>query len=148
MQQRVGRSMRRRGAFLSLAGATAFVAIGAGVLVTVIDPNDFHNVGDGLWWSIQTLSTVGYGDIVPHSKWGRLLGSGVIIFGVTFLAFLTALVTSMFVAAAQEEGDAGRAAERAADEAETRAKIDEVLKRLDAMEKRLSGEIDAAERDE
>ena len=58
--------------------------------------------GDGLWWSIQTLSTVGYGDIVPTSTWGRLLGSVVIIVGATFLAFLTASVTSMFIASEQE----------------------------------------------
>ena len=72
-------------AFRHLALATAVVAITVGCVMTLVDNKDFPTVGDGLWWSIQTLSTVGYGDIVPTSAWGRLLGSIVIIGGVTFL---------------------------------------------------------------
>jgi hypothetical protein len=48
------------------------------------------------------LATVGYGDIVPHTAWGRVLGSVVIIVGVTFRFFFTATVTSLFVSAEQE----------------------------------------------
>ena len=50
-----------------------------------------------VWWSIVTLATVGYGDVVPHTAWGRVLGGFVIVFGVTFLSFLVAIVTSLFV---------------------------------------------------
>lgn len=48
-------------------------------------------------------ATVGYGDVVPHTGWGRVIGCVVIIFGVTFITFLTAVVTSLFVEAEQEE---------------------------------------------
>ena len=67
------------------------------MLVRAIAPGDFDTVGEGIWWAIVTLGTVGYGDVVPTSPWGRVVGGAVIIFGVTFLAFPTATVTSMFV---------------------------------------------------
>jgi voltage-gated potassium channel Kch len=58
---------------------------------------DFPTFGIGLWWAIATLGTVGYGDVVPHTAWGRVLGGVVIVFGVTFISFLVAIVTSLFV---------------------------------------------------
>ena len=52
--------------------------------------SDFPTFGTGVWWAIVTLATVGYGDVVPHTAWGRVLGAVVILIGVTFLSFLTA----------------------------------------------------------
>lgn len=51
---------------------------------------------------MQTLSTVGYGDIVPTTTWGRVVATFVIVFGVTGISFITAAVTSAFIAAEQE----------------------------------------------
>jgi voltage-gated potassium channel len=79
------------------------VALLAGLIVTLIDKEDFPNYGTAVWWAIVTVGTVGYGDVVPHTGWGRVVGSVVIVFGVTFIAFLTAVVTSLFVEAEQEE---------------------------------------------
>jgi ion channel len=73
--------------------------------MTLVDRTDFHTFGDGVWWAVVTLGTVGYGDIVPHTGWGRVLGSVVIVAGVTFLSFLTATVTSLFVSAARAGAD-------------------------------------------
>ena len=50
---------------------------------------------DAIWWALVTLTTVGYGDIVPQAGWGRLIGAFVMVLGVTFLSFLTATVTSL-----------------------------------------------------
>src|SRR5262249_45384880 len=52
--------------FPFLALTTLGLAVIAGVLVWLIDHKDFHTLGDAMWWSIVTLATVGYGDIVPH----------------------------------------------------------------------------------
>jgi hypothetical protein len=56
-----------------------------------------------VWSAIVTLATVGYGDVVPQTGWGGVIGCVVIIFGVTFITFLTAVVTSLFVEAEQDE---------------------------------------------
>jgi voltage-gated potassium channel len=55
---------------------------------------------------IQTLTTVGYGDVVPGNAWGRVLGGFVMVLGITFLSFLTATVTSLFVSSDTEEVEA------------------------------------------
>ena len=84
---------------------TTALALLAGFIVTLVDRDDFPTFGTGLWWAIVTLATVGYGDVVPHTAWGRVIGSVVILIGVTFIAFLTAIVTSYFVSADQAEAE-------------------------------------------
>lgn len=126
--------------FPLLAGTMAVLAISAGVIVRLIDHRDFASLGDALWWSIVTLATVGYGDIVPHTTWGRIVGSVVIVFGVTFISILTATVTSYFVAANQEDfaADVAEAAEQdKADDVETHRLLHELLDRVAAIEAKL-----------
>ena len=57
-----------------LAAAIASLAVLTGFVATLLNRRDFPTLGDGIWWSIVTLGTVGYGDIVPHTAWGRVLG--------------------------------------------------------------------------
>ena len=97
--------MVSRRIFPFLVGVTAGLALLAGFIVTLIDRQDFPTFGTGVWWAIVTLGTVGYGDVVPHSAWGRVVGSVVIVIGVTFISFLTAIVTSYFVSAEQAEAE-------------------------------------------
>jgi voltage-gated potassium channel len=113
------------------------LAVGVGSLARVIAPNDFHSVGEGIWWAIVTLATVGYGDVVPTTPWGRVVGSVVIVFGVTFLAFLTATVTSLFVSSEQQEAARREEERRAASDEETRALLRELVARLDVLEAKL-----------
>ena len=107
--RRVGVRARAQNAVASgrvipyLAGVIAGLAVLAGFVAFLVDRKDFPTFGDGVWWAIVTLGTVGYGDIVPHTSWGRVLGGAVIVFGVTFISFLTATVTSYFLAAEQAE---------------------------------------------
>src|SRR6185503_20132766 len=100
------------------------------------DKKDFHTYGDGVWWAIVTLATVGYGDIVPTTPWGRVLGVVVIVTGVTFISFLTATVTSLFMAReldqrGLEDDDRGQ---------EVQLVLARIERRLDAIEASLARE--------
>ena len=134
IRTRTQRAVVGRRVFPFLALTTLTVALIAGFVVTIIDKEDFPDFGTAVWWAIVTLGTVGYGDVVPHTGWGRVVGSVVIIVGVTFIAFLTAVVTSLFV---EEEQKAHRTlieeAQRA-DQDETRRLLEDVSTRIAAVE--------------
>jgi voltage-gated potassium channel len=119
-------AVQNRRVFPYLVAVTALTGVVTGLVAHLIDRKDFPTFGVGVWWAIVTLGTVGYGDVVPHTAWGRVLGSVVIVSGVTFLSFLIAIVTSLFV-------DANREAQ----EAELRARHDELLGLLQALDTRL-----------
>src|SRR5947207_15365780 len=108
-RDRTKRAAANRRIFPFLLLTTTGLGVLSGFVVTLVDKKDFPTFGTGVWWAIVTLGTVGYGDVVPHTAWGRVIGSAVIIIGVTFLSFLIATVTSYFVAA--EEAEAAKALE-------------------------------------
>ena len=72
----------------------------AGVVEWLVDPA-MGNFRDSLWWAIVTVTTVGYGDVVPTSTAGRLVGSVLMIAGVSAIPITTSLVVSVFVNRAQ-----------------------------------------------
>ena len=69
-----------------------------------MDTRDFESFWDGVWWAVVTVTTVGYGDIYPHTVAGRIIAIAVMLLGVGFLAVLTATVASHFVQVDQEQG--------------------------------------------
>jgi voltage-gated potassium channel len=123
LDARIRRMVATRRIFPLLVLITISLALIAGFVATLTDPEDFPSFGVGVWWAIVTLATVGYGDVVPTTPWGRVVGSATIIVGVTFLSFLTAIVTSLFISTEQDEKAAEEARVRAASEEETRALI-------------------------
>lgn len=105
--------------------------------MTIVDEKDFPNFWLAVWWAIVTLATVGYGDVVPTTVAGRVVGAGVIILGVTFLAFLTATVTSYFVSSDQEQAKARELEERQAADRELRDLLQRLEVRLGEIESKL-----------
>src|SRR5215471_11720833 len=83
--------------------ATAVIVVGGGVLIRLIDHSEYPNVWVGMWWALQTVTTVGYGDVTPAHASGRLVGAVVMLEGIAFLAITTALITSTFVTRAERE---------------------------------------------
>jgi voltage-gated potassium channel len=92
-----------------LALATTIVLI-AGGLERIVEPETFHSVGLSYWWAITTVTTVGYGDVVPHTTAGRVVGSCLMFTGLALIPTTTSVVVSMLVS------KFGRAAQRDADE--------------------------------
>jgi voltage-gated potassium channel Kch len=77
--------------------ATTIVVVGAGVLMRVIDHREYASIWVGMWWAIQTVTTVGYGDVTPREVSGRIVATFVMLEGIAFLAIVTASITSTFV---------------------------------------------------
>jgi voltage-gated potassium channel len=127
------RAVATRRIFPYLVLLTAVLAVFAGFLVTVVDRKDFPDFGTGVWWAIVTLATVGYGDVVPHTAWGKVVASCVIVVGVTLLTFVIAIVTSYFVSAA----DRGRPGVQEPDAIAFHDALDEIKERLAAIEQKL-----------
>jgi voltage-gated potassium channel len=91
--------------------ATAVVVVVAGILIRVLDHTEYGSIWVGMWWAIQTVTTVGYGDVTPHKVIGRIIASFVMLEGIAFLAVVTAAITRRSRAAPLEhdqEEAAGR----------------------------------------
>jgi voltage-gated potassium channel len=99
----VAHATRPRGAAVVIATVSTSITVGAGILMTVADRENFPSVGSGLWWAVQTVTTVGYGDHVPTSVAGKLVAALVMLVGIGFLTVITAAITSTFVSRSRRE---------------------------------------------
>jgi type VI protein secretion system component VasK len=100
-----------RAAASVIVTATATVVVVGGIAIRFFDHTEYANVWVGMWWALQTVTTVGYGDVTPAKVSGRLIASFVMLEGIAFVVITTAAVTSVFVARAQEQRRAAHAAE-------------------------------------
>ena len=119
--------------------ATAVVVVGSGALMRVLDHREYASIWAGMWWAIQTVTTVGYGDVTPRAPSGRIVATFVMLAGIAFLAIVTASITSTFVERANRDRESAedmqeqRLEERLAGmEAELRA-TREQLTRVESM---------------
>ena len=78
-----------------------------GVVEHLVEPESFDNVWVGMWWATQTVTTVGYGDVVPDEAAGMVIASVLMIGGLSFFAVVTGVISSVFFARAQEARRAG-----------------------------------------
>jgi voltage-gated potassium channel Kch len=128
----LSRELRRarspRSAAIIIAVVTTSITVGTGLLMTVVDRKEFPSLGTGLWWAVQTVTTVGYGDHVPENRIGQLLAALVMLLGIGFVTVITASITSAFVARARDEqpGVGG--------DASPRAQLAEIAARLERIE--------------
>ena len=123
-----------RGAAGTIVTATAVVVVASGFLMRLLDHHEYPNVFRGMWWALQTVTTVGYGDVTPQDTVGRVVAAVVMFEGIALLAIVTAAVTSSFVERAQHARQAKEdAAEK--DEAERLdARFDDLAARLERVE--------------
>ncbi len=113
--------------------ATLLIVVIGGIAIRLLDHREYSSIWLGMWWALQTVTTVGYGDVTPKNVAGRFVGALMMLQGIAFLAITTAAITSTFVARAQ----AKRQAEE--DRAEDRldARLDDLSERMDRVEQLL-----------
>jgi ABC-type phosphate transport system permease subunit len=104
LDRRVERKgLRPRVAAMIIAVLWLVAIVVFGVLEHLIDSQTFDTVWLGMWWATQTVTTVGYVDVVPADTAGQLLGTVLMIGGLSLFAVVTGVITSEFVARAQAE---------------------------------------------
>ena len=133
LDRAVARATTPRGAAIVIATASTVMTVGAGLLMTVVDRETFPSIGSGLWWAVQTVTSVGYGDIIPMNLAGRLVAALVMLLGIAFLTIITASITSTFVARSRREPSAVETAM-----AERLRQLDGRLERIEAALSRSS----------
>jgi voltage-gated potassium channel len=78
--------------------ATFFVLSFVGAIVMrFADAHNFPSVGLAFWWALQTMTTVGYGDVVPTTSAGKIVGGIEMMIGISLISLLTAAVTSTVI---------------------------------------------------
>ena len=111
-----------------IAVATTLITVGAALLMTVVDHENFPSLGSGLWWAAQTVTTVGYGDDVPTTFKGQLIAVLVMLFGIGFLTVVTAAITSSFIERSRLEHT------RSDDGSQTAEQLRQIEQRLERIE--------------
>ena len=118
--------------------ATTIVVVAGGVLMRLFDHDEYSNIWVGMWWALQTVTTVGYGDVTPKNPTGRIIATFAMLQGIAFLAITTAAITSTFVARASKERERARAADEDNAEVRIEARLVSIDQRMDRLEKMLS----------
>ena len=108
------------------------IMLGGAVAVRILSPNSFSSFGNALWWSATTVTTIGYGDVVPATSGGRVVAAFVMFASVATVSFGTAVVTATFVAYHQR-----RLGPETARHEEIVDSLSRIETRLDAIEQKL-----------
>jgi voltage-gated potassium channel len=135
----VGTAIADRGDDLIVTAALAFVFVlfGATALYIVegdVQPEAFGSIPRALWWSVITLTTVGYGDVSPVTPLGKMFASIQALSGIAFVAMPTGIIAAAFSEAMQRRRD---------------QKIEDMrahLDRLDEVDDRVHAKLAALER--
>ena len=85
------------------------IAYIAAVQITIterdVPTSNIKSFGDGLWWAVTTVTTVGYGDKFPTTSMGRVLAVGLMLVGISLMGVITASVAAWFVKMSQDESE-------------------------------------------
>jgi voltage-gated potassium channel len=132
------RGLRPRDAAYVIGAFWALAVVGFGVVERIVDHKTFHTVWLGMWWAVETITTVGYGDIVPTQTAGKVIAAFLMIGGLSLLSVITAAITSGFVSRAQNQ-------QRAAGEDPVTQKLDQLARQLESVQAELARLRPAAE---
>jgi voltage-gated potassium channel Kch len=111
----------------TIAATMVLVALAGAFAMTLVDREEFPTLGSGLWWSAQTVTTVGYGDHVPTTTAGQLVAVAVMVMGIAFISVVTAAISAALIEGARRRLSA-------ADDAARARELSEVVDRLERIE--------------
>jgi voltage-gated potassium channel len=123
-------------AIASIVTVAVILVLIGGALARLVEPEVFTSLGLAYWWAITTVTTVGYGDVVPKDPAGRVVGALLMLTGLSLIPTLTSVIVSTLISKRTQ--------------AQTRELADELIKStasLQRIEERLTRmEGGAAER--
>ncbi len=118
-------AQHRLGATLSVALVTVMLS---GLIISRLDP-DIGTFSEGIWWAWSTMTTVGYGDVVPQTPGARVFAALVMLFGVVLLSLVTANLAAFFIGSDVEKIEA--------EEKDSDRLLKDIAARLERVEKLL-----------
>jgi voltage-gated potassium channel len=90
-------------AVATIVGVALLLVLVSGVLARVVEGETFTSLGLAYWWAVETVTTVGYGDVVPHTLPGRLVGTLLMLTGIALIPTLTSVIVSTLVSKRRQE---------------------------------------------
>jgi voltage-gated potassium channel len=112
-----------------VAVAIALVVI-AGLLARLVEPETYDSIGLAYWWAVTTVTTVGYGDVVPETAGGRVVASMLMLTGLALIPTLTSVIVATLLAK-RRRTDQERIEQLEAEQATVLSRIEERLTRIE-----------------
>ncbi len=141
IERRLSRFLREpvsvRSATSVIVVATAVIVVVSGTVIRALDRHEYSSIWEGMWWALQTVTTVGYGDVTPESVAGRFVAGAVMLAGVALITIVTAAVTSSFVARVQSQHRAEDATDEDLAAQRLDARLDDITVQLERVERML-----------
>ena len=111
---------------------TFVITLAAAVAVRVLAHGEFESFGESIWWAAQTVTTVGYGDVIPQTAFSKVVAVFVMFFGIAALSLTTAIVTAAVMSSTER-----RLADTGTVEDPHREVLDRIERRLESLERKL-----------
>ena len=94
-------SIRR--ATIAISSLTVVVVVLGAIVIRIFDPEEYPTFAKAMWFTLQTITTVGYGDATPERPIGRIVASIVMVTAIALITVISAAVTSVFIEALQRD---------------------------------------------
>jgi len=119
---------------VAIMSATVLVVVAGAVVVWIFDREEYPTFGGALWFTLQTVTTVGYGDNTPERIVGRAVAAVVMITAIGLITVVTAAITSVFIEAARSERSTSQRDEETELLKRLIVSVDDIGARLDQLE--------------